>query len=109
MKMNAMLGVLALGLIASAQAHGGDTGQCEPPQQGCLQRLNPVGGWNPYGGGLFHWWNRHCFPRCGGPDDYCRKPLPRVCWPAYPAYYIQAPPEGSCPYGGGRADCARTQ
>ena len=66
-----------------------DRGPGEPRQQHFLQRLHPVGGWNPYGGGLLHWWNPHCFPcQCGGPDDYCRKPLPRVCWPPYPPYYI---------------------
>jgi hypothetical protein len=58
-----------------------------------LQRLHPVGGWDPYGGGLLHWWNRHCFPHDCGPDDYCRKPLPKVCWPPYPPSYTWGPPE----------------
>jgi hypothetical protein len=68
-----------------------------------LQRWHPAGGWEPYGGGLLHWWDPHCFPRCGGPDDYCRKKLPCVCWPPYPPYYIDgpaapanAPPCGDC-------------
>ena len=43
-----------------------------------LHRLGPVGGWNPDGGGLFHWWNPDCFVNPCTPDDYCRKPLPRL-------------------------------
>ena len=74
-------------LLAGGRGLGGERGYCEPPQQRFLERLHPVGGWDPYGGGLLHWWNPHCFPRCGAPDDYCRKPLPRVCWPAYPSFY----------------------
>lgn len=47
-----------------------------------FHRLGPVGGWNPDGGGLFHWWNRDCFASPCTPDDYCRKPLPRLhCLP----------------------------
>jgi hypothetical protein len=65
----------------------------------CLRQLGPVGGWNPYGGGLLRWWNPNCFPRCCAPDDYCRKSLPRVCWPTYPAYYIWASPEVCSPQG----------
>jgi hypothetical protein len=67
---------------------------CPPPEDCFLKRLAPVGGWHPYGTGMLHWWPHHCFPCGGGPDDYCRKPLPRVCWPPYPPYYIiEAPPE----------------
>jgi hypothetical protein len=66
-------------------------------QESILQRFHPVGGWHPDGGGLLHWWPRHCFPCCGGPDDYCRKPLPRVCWPPYPPYYTWGPPAVCCP------------
>ena len=77
----------------------------EPPQQHFLQRLHPVGGWNPYGGGLLHWWNPHCFPCQTAPDDYCRKPLPRVCWPPYPPYYIWGPPEIGYPRNNGFQDC----
>jgi hypothetical protein len=70
---------------------------CAAPCEDCfLKRTAPAGGWNPYGGGLLHWWNPHCFPCTGGPDDYCRKPLPRVCWPAYPPYFRWAPAE-TCP------------
>jgi hypothetical protein len=56
-----------------------------------LERVGPVGGWCPYGAGPLSWWNSHCFPRCGGPDDYCRKNLPTVCWPPYPPCYIWGP------------------
>lgn len=61
---------------------------CPPPEESFLARLKPVGGWHPYDGKLLHWWDPHCFPCCGGADDYCRKPLPCVCWPPYPPYYI---------------------
>jgi len=76
----------------------------EPSHDSFLQRLGPVGGWHPYGGGLLHWWNPRCIPCCGAPDDYCRKKLPCVCWPAHPAYFIWGPPEISHPQGScGRA------
>ena len=84
--------VLLLTLIVGGQVFGGERECCDPPQQNFLQRLHPVGGWQPYGGGLLHWYNYHCFPCGGAPDDYCRKPLPRLCWPAYPAYYQWGPP-----------------
>jgi hypothetical protein len=93
MKIQLTLWALVLTLIVSGQALGGDRGWCAPPEPDFLQRLQPVGGCNPYGGGLFHWWKHNCFPRCGGRDDYCRKPIPNVCWPPYPPYYISAPPE----------------
>ncbi|MGP0064990.1 MAG: hypothetical protein ACLQGP_15510 [Isosphaeraceae bacterium] len=93
MRIQGKMWALVLCLIAGGQALGGDGGPGEPPPQHLLQRMHPVGGWHPYGGGLLHWWNPHCFPRCGGPDDYCRKALPRVCWPPYPPYYISGPPE----------------
>jgi hypothetical protein len=54
----------------------------DPRNQGPLgpthlfHRLKPAGGWNPDGGGLFHWWDPHCFDHPCAPDDYCRKPLP---------------------------------
>lgn len=65
-------------------------------------RIGPAGGWCPYGGGLLRWWGPHCFPRCGAPDDYCRKPLPRTCWPPYPPYYFRGPPRECCPPDGCR-------
>jgi hypothetical protein len=97
---NAKAGALVLTLAACAQAIGGEHGGSDPCQQPFIQRLQPVGGWHPDGGGLFHWWNPQCFPRYCAPDDYCRKPPPSVCRPAYPCYYIWAPaqaPRGTCP------------
>jgi hypothetical protein len=70
----------------------------QPPRSYFLNRLAPTGGWEPYGGGLIRWWPRHCFPCCGAPDDYCRKPLPRVCLPAYPPFYTWGPPEVCHPH-----------
>jgi hypothetical protein len=95
------IGTLLLGLIATGPATAGDGRCCPPPEDRFLKRIQPVGGWHPYGGGLLHWWPSHCFPCAGGPDDYCRKPLPRVCWPPYPPYYIWAPSQVDCPPQGG--------
>ena len=84
---------LVLTLITCGQVIGSEYGCPEP--DGCqnfLQRMSPAGGWHPDAGGLWHWWNPCCFPRCGGPDDYCRKPPPKVCWPPYPPYYVVVPP-----------------
>jgi hypothetical protein len=92
MSRQVAIGALALGLMARCQAIEGDRHWCLPPQPHFLARLHPVGGWDPDGGGLFHWWNPHCFPCCGGPDDYCRKPPPPVCRPLYPPYYFWGPP-----------------
>jgi hypothetical protein len=95
-------GALLLAVLALGAAAGGERPEC-PPQGSFLQRFHPVGGWHPYGGGLLFWWNPRCFPRCGTPDDYCRKKLPHVCWPAYPPYYTyglppahKTPPAGDC-------------
>jgi hypothetical protein len=88
MKLHIFTCSVFLGVVAGGRALGGDHESCPPPEAHFLKRLRPVGGWNPYGGGVFHWWKRECFPRCGGPDDYCRKPPPNVCWPAYPPCYI---------------------
>ena len=96
MKLRIFLGAFLAVLMAGRQGSGGEP-PCCPPQGTCLQRLGPQGGWHPYGGGLLHWWNPRCFPCSGGPDDYCKKPLPQVCWPPYPPYYIWGPPEISCP------------
>jgi hypothetical protein len=87
MRRQGWIGAIFLALIAGGWASGGEP-ICEPGPSCFLERLAPVGGWCPYGGGLLHWWDPHCFPRCGGPDDYCRKKLPCVCWPPYPPYYI---------------------
>jgi hypothetical protein len=89
---------LFLALIAG-RALGRETPCCEPAQD-FPARIAPVGGWHPYGGGVLHWWPRHCFPCCGGPDDYCRKKLPPVCWPPYPPYYIYGPHQACPPRGG---------
>jgi hypothetical protein len=66
--------------------------QCGGTPDGC----NPRGGLFPYGGGLLTWWPHGCFPCCGAPDDYCRKPLPCVCWPPYADFYTLGPPETCC-------------
>jgi hypothetical protein len=80
--------VIFVALISCRQGLGGDgVARDEQPRGHFWQRLHPEGGWNPYGGGVLHWWKRDCFPCYSAPDDYCRKPLPRVCWPQYPPYY----------------------
>jgi hypothetical protein len=65
-----------------------------------LCRFGPAGGWNPDGRGLFHWWDRDCFTRPCTPDDYCRKPMPRLyCTPRPVAVgHAHAHPDacGSC-------------
>jgi hypothetical protein len=66
-------------LIAGARAFGDDECPREARLPHCLQAFRPAGGCNPYGGGLFHWWDPQCFERPCGPDDYCRKPFPNVC------------------------------
>jgi hypothetical protein len=88
---------LVLALVTSGQVIGSEHGCPEPGGcQNFLQRMSPAGGWHPDEGGLWHWWNPCCFPRCGGPDDYCRKPPPKVCWPPYPPYYFWGPPQTGC-------------
>jgi hypothetical protein len=99
MRRQAGIGAVLLALAGAGWATGGEAPCGEPRPGGFLQRLGPAGGWFPYGGGLLHWWPRHCFPCGGAPDDYCRKPLPQVCWPPYPPYYIWGPPETCCPQG----------
>src|SRR5438477_13156322 len=98
---------LVLALVTCGQAIGGEAGPSDPGGPHVFERFHPVGGWHPYGGGLLHWWPPHCFPCRGAPDDYCRKPLPRVCWPPYPSYYIGGPPEICYPQGHGCRDCDR--
>ena len=90
MRSHVRMWAIVLSLVATGQAIGEDR---EPREQHFLRRLHPVGGWHPDGTGLLHWWDSHCFPRCNGPDDYCRKPPPNVCWPPYPRYYIWGLPE----------------
>jgi hypothetical protein len=98
------MSALVFSLITCGQGHGEERADRVPPPQSFLQRLNPAGGWNPYGGGLLHWWNLDCFPRSGTPDDYCRKPLPRVCWPANPSFSTGAPPAIADPQHNGPRD-----
>ena len=95
MRGHAWMGALLLTLIADGRGPGGEPTSCEPGRPCFLQRVGPVGGWFPYGGGLLHWWDPHCFPRCGGPDDYCRKTLPPVCWPPYPPWYLWCPADAA--------------
>ena len=103
MRRQAWIGVVLLALVAGGWTSGGEprvpSPDWEPGPRCFLQRLGPAGGWCPDGGGLLRWWNPHCFPRCGAPDDYCRKPFPGVCRPPYPSYYIWGPPEVCCPPG----------
>ena len=104
MRRTVGLAAILVAWFAVGPARATEPGCCEPPQECFLKRLGPVGGWNP-GGGLLHWWNPHCFPCCGVSDDYCRKPMPNVCWPCYPAYYIWGPPEVCHPPCNVPADC----
>jgi hypothetical protein len=104
MRLHVWIGALAVVLSAAGRGPGAEPGCGEPSRDCSLKRLNPVGGWHPYGGGLLHWWNPCCFPRCGAPDDYCRKPLPKVCWPPHPPDYTWGPPEVCCPQGNGPRD-----
>ncbi len=99
MARQARIGAVLLWLIAAGWALGGEP-PCSEPRPACsLRQLAPAGGWDPYGGGLLRWWPSHCFPCCSAPDDYCRKPLPPVCWPPYPPYYTWGPPATCCPQG----------
>ena len=73
----------------------------EPKRNSCasphgVERCQPVGGWFPYGGGLLSWWPGCCYPNCGAPNDYCRKPLPKVCWPPYSPDYTWTSDEPYC-------------
>jgi hypothetical protein len=108
MRRQAWIGVALLALLAVGRVWGVEP-PCGGPRPACSPwRLGPAGGWCPYGGGLLRWWPRHCFPCACGPDDYCRKSLPRVCWPPYPPYYIWGPPEicrpqGNCRQTGGNS------
>jgi hypothetical protein len=88
MRREAWIGVALVALFAATWACGEEPARTEPRPATSPWRLAPTGGWFPYSGGLLRWWPQHCFPCSGGPDDYCRKPLPSVCWPAYPPYYI---------------------
>jgi hypothetical protein len=88
---------MALVLGTGGLTIAGDRLESRPAPPPFFHRVQPGGGWFPDRGGLWHWWNPHCFPRCGGPDDYRRKPCPRVCWPPYPPFYISGAPETHYP------------
>ena len=106
MRRQVCIGALVVALVASSRGLSAEPRCGEPSQDGCyLKRVAPAGGWDPYGGCLLHWWDSHCFPCGGAPDDYCRKPLPRVCWPGYPWYYIWGPPETCCPHDNSGPAC----
>jgi hypothetical protein len=107
MRTHRWLGAFLLTLIAGGQGICGEPARCQPVQEGILQKFRPVGGWHPYGGGLLHWWPSHCFPYAGAPDDYCRKKLPKVCWPPYPFYYVWGPPESCCSQSDRHRGCAK--
>jgi hypothetical protein len=82
-----MSGIL-LGLaLMSSPAEAGDTSNETPPAKPhLLRRIAPVGGWDPDGLGMFHWWKPNCFGLNRNQDDYCRKPIPRpFCPPRPPA------------------------
>ncbi len=79
--------LIVLGTGATARA--GDPGAYDPGGLHPFRRFAPAGGWHPDDGGLLRWWDPGCFPRCGSPDDYCRKPPPRTCWPPYPPFYVR--------------------
>jgi hypothetical protein len=95
MRSQVLMGTTLLTLIFAGQGLGGEVGQSdEMPRRHLFERIRPAGGWNPYGGGVLHWWNRDCFPCVAAPDDYCKKQIPRVCWPScYPSYYRWGPTE----------------
>jgi hypothetical protein len=92
MRQLAGIGIVLLALGAAGGVWGGEPVGGEPGRPCFLERFHPAGGWCPDGGGLLHWWNPHCFPCGGAPDDYCRKKQPNVCWPPYPPYYIYGTP-----------------
>lgn len=100
MRYHWWIGTLLVACTAASQGLGTEPPCCESPRECLIKRLCPINGCNPYGGGLVHWWPRHCFPRYCTPNDYCRKPLPKVCWPGYPPFYTWEAPEICCPFSG---------
>jgi hypothetical protein len=97
MRRQTWIAAFFLTLITAGRGWCGEAPTCEPGRPCLVQKVAPAGGWFPYGGGLLRWWDPHCFPRCGCPDDYCRKPLPCVCWPPYPPWYQCGPPTTPTP------------
>lgn len=86
MRIQATIWACLVASLFTQPTRGGEPGQVENHPEPFLERLRPAGGWSPYGGGLVHWWPEHCFCDCGTPDDYCRKALPRTCWPEWPCH-----------------------
>jgi hypothetical protein len=104
MRLVGWLAVVVMLAATTVSSRAGDAPPCESDIAAWLGRVHPVGGWCPYGTGPIHWWNPHCFPCCKGPDDYCRKTLPCVCWPGYPGYFQYGPPNPcACRAGGCQA------
>jgi hypothetical protein len=95
MKAQMTLWAIVLAFMTHTQARAGEPNEWDVHRPHFLARLRPVGGCNPDGRGLFHWWNPHCFSRSCGPDTYCRKPMPNVCRPLafnYDSAYPQQQP-----------------
>jgi hypothetical protein len=86
--LRSLLGITLISVLGSAVAANA---QSYPPpspnQRSLIDRMAPRGGWFPDQGGLFCWMPRCKFPNCWGPDTYCRKPAPQVCWPPYTPDY----------------------
>ena len=101
MKNHVRLAAIMLAMTTLAQTRAGGPDDWEAQQRPhFFGRIGPRGGWNPDGRGMFHWWNPHCYPRCYGPDDYCRKPWPNVCRPlATPNHPLTAPDAPLTPAG----------
>lgn len=88
---------IVLALVSCGRVIGGEGKPPEPTVRGSAYHFQPAGGWHPYGGGLWHWWDPRCLPCQAAADDYCRKPLPKLCWPSYPPYYGWGPPQMGYP------------
>jgi hypothetical protein len=90
MKSKFAIWTLVFTLTACGSGKAGEPLHDESTSPHFFHRLRPSGGWHPYGGGL-HWWNPDCFDWHGLPDDYCRKPLPKTCWPCRPPHPLWVP------------------
>jgi hypothetical protein len=101
------IGIVPILLLATAPAFAGDPGASGPRPTGhFFHRLGPVGGCNPDGRGIFHWWERGCFALPCTPDDYCRKPMPALhCLPR-PGGVVHG---HGCPATPGCPTCAGTR
>jgi hypothetical protein len=95
-------------VLAGWPAYCAEPPCCDAPGEGFLQRVHPVGGWAPYGGGLLRWWPTGCFPCSTAPDDYCRKPLPRICWPASPPCSTWVATDASKPQSTAPCTCTKS-